>query len=85
MGHGVPEEQLFDPNYQARTIVPQFAQNYARLQQQAPGLSDQELAARVYGATERPAGTVGGRWITPQTAAYQNYLRAWNSLDPNAR
>jgi len=81
-GYGVPEQQLFDPNYQASVIVPEFARNYARLQN-VPGLNEQQLAAQVYGATEYPAGTVGGKWISPQTAAYQNYLRAWNSLDPN--
>ena len=79
MGHGVPEAQLMDPAYQASRIVPQFADAYRRLQAR-PGLSDPQLAAMVYGATERPAGTYGGQWQSPQAQAYQNYLRAWNSL-----
>ena len=80
MGHGVPEEQLFDPQYQASQIVPAFAAEYRRLQQAHPGLSDQQLAAMVYGAIERPAGTYGGQWQSPQAQAYQNYVRAWNTL-----
>lgn len=80
-GYGVPEEQLMDPNYQASVIVPEFARNYARLQG-ASGLTEQQLAAQVYGATEYPEGTVGGRWRSPNERAYQNYLRAYNNLAP---
>ena len=79
MGHGVPEHLLFNPEYQAAQIVPQFAAAYRQLQN-TPGLDDQTLAALVYGATERPAGTYGGRWQGTQYPAYQNYLRAWNTL-----
>jgi hypothetical protein len=79
MGHGIPEEQLFDPNYQASQIVPQFAANYARLQRQ-PGITDEQLAAQVYAAAERPAGTYGGKWTSPNADAYANYIRAFNNL-----
>jgi hypothetical protein len=81
MGHGVPEQQLFDPNYQASQIVPQFAANYERMQTN-PNLNDQQLAAQVYGASERPAGTYAGKWLSPQEIAYQNYLNAYNNLAP---
>ena len=81
LGHGVPEEQLLDPAYQASVIVPQFAANYGRLQS-TPGLTEAQLAAQVYAAAERPAGTYGGRWQSTQNPAYQNYVRAWNSLAP---
>lgn len=82
MGHGLTEDQLFDPNYQASQIVPQFASNYARMKAAYPTATEAQLAAMVYGATERPAGTYGGKWQSTDTDAYQNYLRAWNSLNP---
>jgi hypothetical protein len=78
-GHGLSEDQLFDPNYQASVIVPEFASNYGRLQKQ-PGLSDAQLAAQVYGATEYPAGTYAGKWQSTSAPAYRNYMNAWNAL-----
>ena len=85
MGHGVPEEQLFDPAYQASRIVPEYAKEYAKVTRDIDRgvrrpLSDAELAAEVYGASERPGGTYGGRWQSTKTPAYGNYVRAYNEL-----
>jgi hypothetical protein len=80
-GHGVPEEQLFDPAYQASVIVPEYANEYRRLNRnierglQRP-LSDAELASQVAGAAERPY-----QWEIPSSAARRNYVRAYNELE----
>jgi hypothetical protein len=80
MGHGVPEEQLFDPAYQASRIVPEYAKVYGKVNRdiergtQRP-MSDAELASLVAGEAERPY-----QWNIPSSPARRNYVRAYNEL-----
>jgi hypothetical protein len=79
-GYGVPDEQLFDPQYQASVIVPEYARVYKQVQAEiAAGkrrpMSDDQLASLVAGMTELPAGH-----DVPTSPARQNYARAYSDL-----
>jgi len=83
-GHGVPEEQLMDPAYQASVIVPEYVQNYKRVTAEiAAGkrkpMTEAELASLVAGMTELP-----DKWDNAASPARRNYVRAYNELNAQA-
>ena len=80
-GHGVPEEQLFDPAYQASVIVPEYARVYGKVNRDLERglrrpMNDAELASLVAGEAERPY-----QWEIPSSPARRNYVRAYNELE----
>lgn len=78
MGANVPDSSLFDPNYEAGRIVPEYAKAY----QTAPaGLDGASLAAYVAGAAEKPYGWTPGA-VDYATAG--NYRAAYTSITGGA-
>lgn len=74
MGHGLSEDQLFDPLYQASRIVPEYAAAFAR----APGgLAPAERASWVAGQAERPFG-----YDNPNSQARRNYASGYRQVLP---
>lgn len=72
MGAGIPEEQLFDPAFQASRIVPVYADVY----QSAPtGLSPAERASWVAAHAEYPED-----YQNPNSAARRNYVRSYQTI-----
>ena len=69
-GTGYSEQQLKDPELQARVMVPQFAAKYREFY--GKGLRGEELASAVARYTERPEG-----YKDPNGVAAQNYKRAY--------
>jgi murein DD-endopeptidase MepM/ murein hydrolase activator NlpD len=74
MGKGIPDSQLFDPNYQASRIVPMYVDAYRRRAQS--GLTDPaQVASWVAAQAERPFD-----YQNPNSAARRNYAAAYQGL-----
>lgn len=66
-------DQRYDPEVQARVMVPRYAAAYQKYK--AQGLTGPQLAAWTAAEAERPLG-----WDNPNSAAHQNYRNAYMTV-----